>query len=518
VYEVRYLTGLLAGLMGFHTQGVILSLPLPEINQAGNAIYKGMVDGISLSGSSVKPKLHSTWINTFVAPGLELYHAMILIDNFGVSLLHQYTDSLEPQFVAMNRKKFSIGSNVDAGAHVSPTVLVSAVHDWGVVYIHFVEKALNGEWTESLILPVRLGAGSDLSEYSVFVPDSVRAIVDQKFVEFQNGTFSMFCGEWIDPWWTGLKPPTANDCLSDNEISEMYSLHPDIEDHGFIPIPTTEKTLNSGMVIAVQVLVSISLGFLGLCAILIVAWRKKYYLHASSIPFLCLCLLGCTLLFTTVLLLSETPTSSLCSGVVWTLTLGSTLFFAPILAKTYRVNVVMKGANDQKYRVVKISNATLAITVLGCLLVDIILLICFQVFDSPETKQDFDDEDLDPFEYWVVCSYPGVSSSLLYATLGWKVLLLFIGCCLTFLVRSAHPIVNEARFLMLAIYDVAFTCAILIPLVFAIESVAARYLILSLGILFGTNFAAFVIFLPKFWYILTKDDECDADLPTTERR
>eukprot|EP00008_Paramoeba_atlantica_P006945 CAMPEP_0201486918 /NCGR_PEP_ID=MMETSP0151_2-20130828/10945_1 /ASSEMBLY_ACC=CAM_ASM_000257 /TAXON_ID=200890 /ORGANISM="Paramoeba atlantica, Strain 621/1 / CCAP 1560/9" /LENGTH=85 /DNA_ID=CAMNT_0047871785 /DNA_START=1 /DNA_END=255 /DNA_ORIENTATION=+ len=40
VYEVRYLTGLLAGLMGFHTQGVILSLPLPEINQAGNAIYK----------------------------------------------------------------------------------------------------------------------------------------------------------------------------------------------------------------------------------------------------------------------------------------------------------------------------------------------------------------------------------------------------------------------------------------------------------------------------------------------
>ena len=268
---------------------------------------------------------------------------------------------------------------------------------------------------------------------------------------------------------------------------------------------TTQKTLSSGMVIAMQTLAALSLFLVFVCAVLMAYWRECYALRFSSVPFLYLCLLGCATVFVAVFLLSETPTDSLCASVVWVLSLGSTLFFAPILAKTYRVNVVMQGAKNM--RIVNVSNGELAISVLGCLLIDITLLICFQVIDSPVAKRDFNEADLEKFEYWMVCSYPDASTTIIYLILGWKGLLLFVGCCLTFMVRSANPIINEARSLMLAIYDLAFACAVLIPLVIVLNGVEAKYLIISLGILFATNFAYLIIFLPKFWVIITDRDQ-----------
>ena len=52
-----------------------------------------------------------------------------------------------------------------------------------------------------------------------------------------------------------------------------------------------------------------------------------------------------------------------------------------------------------------------------------------------------------------------------------------------------------------------FVCAVLIPLLTMLDNVDAQYLILCLGIIFGTSAAYMVIIFPKFWMIISGQDE-----------
>ena len=152
MWQARYLTGFMTSLMGYQRVGMILAIPIAPLYRTANALYKGILDGHEYrrqfllsdnsSSESNVPKLILTWTGSFFNRDLESYHANYLFDEYEVENLHHHTDTFEPQFVANKRGKTSVGYSVDAGAHVSISVLVSAMWDWGSVYAHFVNGAL----------------------------------------------------------------------------------------------------------------------------------------------------------------------------------------------------------------------------------------------------------------------------------------------------------------------------------------------------------------------------------------
>jgi len=502
IYQARYLTGLVAGYMTDSGRvGSILAIPIPEVYRGANAMYKGVID----ANDDLKKKVTMSWTYEWVNHDLELYQADLHMNQWGVKMMTQDTDTFEPQFLANQLGYPSIGYNVDAMRQVSISVLASATWNWGNLYNRFVERAMDGTWEYE-----DFWGGMDtgiplLSDFSPLVPNRIQRIVDERREEIIDGDFQVFCGKWIEPWWNGEGKPDDNDCLTDFELLvEHTTLHPDIDDRGFIPIPLTRVDLSDGVTIAMQIIAAICLLLVLISACLTIFWRKKNAIHYSSFPFLLCSLFGVAIVISAVFMLSAVPTDGLCSGVVWVVSIGTTIFFVPLLAKTYRIVYIYHQAAHFKKRTLQTHE--LVGSVMACLLVDIIILICFQTIDSPEAEREFDD-DLDKYEYRVVCDYPGASSICIYIMLGWKALLLLSGVIVTFLVRNTSKTFNESKHLSLAIYDCTFVFAVLIPLIAVLDDVEAEYLLACLGLSLGISAAYLVLFLPKFFVIATGNDD-----------
>jgi hypothetical protein len=255
----------------------------------------------------------------------------------------------------------------------------------------------------------------------------------------------------------------------------------------------------------VKTIAAIALFLIVVCVILVIYWKKKNAIFYSSVPFLLVSLLGCAIIITTVFLFTPVPTDNLCTAVVWTITIGTTVFFIPLLAKTYRIVHIYQSAKHFKKS--RLTTVELVGSCALCLIVDIVLLICFTTIDSPYATEDFTDNDLSDYEYRIVCKYPDASATLIYIILGWKALYVIVGVFLTFLVRNTSKTFNESKHLSLAIYDCTFVFAVIIPLIAVLNDEEAQYLLICLGITLGTTCAFLVIFLPKFWIIITDQDE-----------
>lgn len=218
MYEARYLTGVLAGLMipEGGKVGMVAAHPIAEVVRHINAITLGL--------RSVNPTatMHIKWAHAWYDPEKVTTLANELFDNEGIEIIFQDLDSNAPVTVAKEKGKKVIGYNSDV-LSVSPSaVLTSAVWNWKLYYKERIQAALDGNWSTQNYWG-GIGDGIvGLGQWGDSVPDEVRQQVEQKEQEIISGTLLPFAGPILkqdgSTWFAEGEHPTDEELLTKREI------------------------------------------------------------------------------------------------------------------------------------------------------------------------------------------------------------------------------------------------------------------------------------------------------------
>jgi len=187
-YQGWYLAGIVAGKMTKNNKlGYIAPYPIPEVVRNMNAF--------TLGARSVNPdvEVHPLWIFTWVDPVKEREAAEALVD-LGVDVIARESDSTEADKLAQELGLYVVGYNAYVPDVAPDALLTAPIWHWGVFYKKVVEDVMNGTWTNT---PVWWGLKEgilDLAPIADFVPDDVKALVEEKKQEIIAGTFDVFVG------------------------------------------------------------------------------------------------------------------------------------------------------------------------------------------------------------------------------------------------------------------------------------------------------------------------------------
>ena len=188
-YQGWYLAGMVAGKMTEkNVLGYIAPYPIPEVIRNMNAF--------TLGARSVNPdvEVHPLWIYAWVDPPKEREAAEALYDA-GADVIARESDSTEADKLAQEKGIYVIGYNSDVARDQSPDAFLTApIWHWDVFYKKAVQDVANGTWTNA---PVWWGMPEgilSLATIADFVPDDVKALVDNEQARILNGEFDVFEG------------------------------------------------------------------------------------------------------------------------------------------------------------------------------------------------------------------------------------------------------------------------------------------------------------------------------------
>jgi len=189
IYQARYLTGMVAGMMTkSNTIGYVAAFPIPEVIRGINAFTLGV------QSMNPKAQVRVVWTKTWFNPALEKDAAVSLLD-VGADVIAQHQDSPGPQEAAEERGKYSIGYNSDM-AHFAPKAnLTSAVWNWAPMYEAIVKEVREGTWTGGRAIWWGMDKGVvDIAPFGPMVPKAVQDKVLAQKALFMKGEDKVFVG------------------------------------------------------------------------------------------------------------------------------------------------------------------------------------------------------------------------------------------------------------------------------------------------------------------------------------
>lgn len=189
MYQIRYLTGIVAGLQTETKHiGYVAAFPIAEVNRGINAFTLGV--------RSVNPEaeVHVCWTNSWNDDATAEQAAERLIDEYGIDVLAMHTDSIKPLEVAERRGVMSIGYNVDNSEYYPNTFLTAAVWDWESFYTPHILTCLQGKFEgHHYWESIETGMVS-MAALSPAVKQGVQEAVEEKRQCLLSGTFDVFYG------------------------------------------------------------------------------------------------------------------------------------------------------------------------------------------------------------------------------------------------------------------------------------------------------------------------------------
>lgn len=212
-YEVRYLTGIIAGKMTKkNVIGYVAAFPIPEVIQGINAFTQGV--------RSVNPKaeVRVVWVNSWYDPGKEREAALALLAQ-GVDILSNHTNSTSVMQTAQEKgvKAFCWQSNMikyGKDAQLTGTVL-----NWGGYYVKVINDIMAGKFKSSNVWGGMKDGMVSLAPMSKAVPADVQKLVQKKEAEIKSGKFHPFAGPVTDK--DGKVRVPAGRKMSDEELNIM---------------------------------------------------------------------------------------------------------------------------------------------------------------------------------------------------------------------------------------------------------------------------------------------------------
>ncbi|SBV99466.1 Purine-binding protein BAB2_0673 [uncultured delta proteobacterium] len=192
VYQVRFLTGMVAGAMTkSNIIGYAAAYPIPEVIRGINAF--------TLGAQAVNPKVEVrvVWTKTWYDEAKERDAAMSLITG-GADVVAQHQDSPAAQQAAEARGVYSVGYHTDMSAFAPKAHLVAAVWNWVPFYKDVLAKVRKGEWRSSDSWPGLESGVVGLSPFGPMVPQAVRDKVLTCRDAIARGAMTVFTGPILD--------------------------------------------------------------------------------------------------------------------------------------------------------------------------------------------------------------------------------------------------------------------------------------------------------------------------------
>lgn len=209
MYQVRYLTGLVAGL---RTQsghiGYVAAQRIPQVLRGLDAFALGV------KAANPTAKVHLVWSGSWNAPAKERELTIRLIKG-GCDVIAQHQNSVAPQIAAEEMGVWSIGYHAPMGFFAPNAYLTGASWDWAPYMVAQVRKIHNGVWKAE-----NYWGGLDdgvvrLDPLTGAVAPGTREMVEEKTRAIENG-YEVFIGPIYDN--TGRLRVKSGHRLSDAEM------------------------------------------------------------------------------------------------------------------------------------------------------------------------------------------------------------------------------------------------------------------------------------------------------------
>ncbi|MGI9491050.1 MAG: BMP family ABC transporter substrate-binding protein, partial [Geminicoccaceae bacterium] len=213
MYQARYLTGLLAGIMSqSNLLGYVAALPTPDVIHGINAF--------ALGAQSVNKEVdvRVEWTNTWYGPDIEAEKAELLLDQ-GADVLAMEQDSPAVIQAAAKRRKYAIGYQSDMSVVAPELTLTSAVYEWAPIYIDIAQRLHEGTWQSENIWWGLKEDAVDLAPMAEAVPQAVRDLVESEKAQIIDGSLRIFEGPVQDA--DGQIRVPARSVMSDADLLSM---------------------------------------------------------------------------------------------------------------------------------------------------------------------------------------------------------------------------------------------------------------------------------------------------------
>ncbi|XP_028673964.1 gamma-aminobutyric acid type B receptor subunit 2 [Erpetoichthys calabaricus] len=208
---------------------------------------------------------------------------------------------------------------------------------------------------------------------------------------------------------------------------------------------------------------------------------------------------------------SDKVFETLCTVRTWILTVGYTTAFGAMFAKTWRVHAIFKNVKMKK-KIIK--DQKLLIIVGGMLLIDLCILICWQIVDPlkrtvEEYNLEADPEGRDiairPFLEHCENTHMTIWLGIVYA---YKGLLMLFGCFLAWETRNVSiPALNDSKYIGMSVYNVGIMCIIGAAVSFLTrDQPNVQFCIVALVIIFCSTITLCLVFVPKLITLRTNPD------------
>ncbi|XP_030849459.1 gamma-aminobutyric acid type B receptor subunit 2 [Strongylocentrotus purpuratus] len=237
--------------------------------------------------------------------------------------------------------------------------------------------------------------------------------------------------------------------------------------------------------------------------------RNQRFIKMSS-PFLNnLIIMGGILTYGSIFLLGldhgmvgDNSFKAVCTARGWFLCIGFTLAFGAMFSKTWRVHRIFTNIKMKK----KVIRDNQLYAIVGVMLVvDLIILITWQVVDPVEPREVRLDERQDPNGRDVIL-IPVMLNCKSQRTMIWlsiiyiyKGVLMIFGLFLAWETRHVSiPALNDSKYIGMSVYNVVIMCVLGVSLSFVItDNPNASYGLVSTFILFCTTITLCLVFGPK---------------------
>jgi len=300
-------------------------------------------------------------------------------------------------------------------------------------------------------------------------------------------------------------------CTNSNELEIKYHWAKDSDGNTLkpgaiagksLPPDTTEKCADvpAGSGAGALVIVIAVAGFV-VCLIFVVFMivKKTHPVIKSSQPLFCIVYgLGCAFICLQMVFYLGEATNFTCGMRYWLFNIIFTLSFGSLFAKTWRVWRVFSNTHLKKIRLTNMD--TLRVMFL-LLLMEVILLALGQIM-APFEPQDIEVE-FEPGRFLSVkeCGARDGKTEWALLTMAWKVILVLIGCYLSWTTRNVDSAFAESKYIMLAIYQVAIYGTVAAIVNGSGSNVEMTLLVQTFCCVFGAIFCVASVLAPKILLI-----------------
>lgn len=235
----------------------------------------------------------------------------------------------------------------------------------------------------------------------------------------------------------------------------------------------------------------------GMCWVF--AKRKHIYMRLSSPIITQITLIGAGMILVSgpIFGLSEEGGDAICQMRVLLLSVGFSMCFGSLFAKTYRVSKVFQ--NSLKQTTVK--DKQLLIIIAQLVFVDLIFVFAWIMIDAMKMESFVFDEDVldDRIEVFSRITCDGeMYDAFVTVLLLYKMGTVLYGASLAYKTKDvAVEAANESKSIAMCINNILMFGVVVIPAVFFIDDVEGKFLVATLGIFFGCMSTIVILLSPK---------------------